>query len=167
LEQQGERHNPDIEIGIMVEVPSMVVMADVMAREVDFFSIGTNDLIQYTLAIDRGNKNVAHLFQPLDPAVLRMLKQVTDVARQNGIEAFICGEMAATPLHTPLLLGMGFDELSMNPQAIPAVKRMIRALDRNEAREFAAEAVKKTTATRIFKLLQEAYGELLAEALNR
>ena len=128
LEKAGVPYNGEIETGILIEVPSAVLVADLLAAEVDFFSIGTNDLIQYGLAIDRGNKAVAHLFQPLDPAVIRLLKMVADVARDKGVKLFMCGEMAAYPVHLPVLLGLGMDELSMHPQAIPAVKNMIRKL---------------------------------------
>ena len=107
LEKDGLPYNRDIEVGAMIEVPAAVVMADVIADNVDFFSIGTNDLIQYTLAIDRGNEQVAHLFQPLDPAIIRMLKQVADVGKEKEVKVFICGEMAGTPHHIPLLLGIG------------------------------------------------------------
>jgi phosphotransferase system enzyme I (PtsI) len=154
-------------IGIMVEVPSAVIMADLMAKEVDFFSIGTNDLIQYSLAIDRGNKQVAHLYQPLDPAIIRMVKHVADVAKENDVKVFMCGEMAGAPHHIPLLLGMGMDELSMNPQSIPAVKRMIRALNLEDTRSFMQEVLKKPTAKSTFELVREAYGDILSEQYYR
>ncbi|MGW8304004.1 MAG: phosphoenolpyruvate--protein phosphotransferase, partial [Desulfobacterales bacterium] len=146
LEKDGLPYNRDIEIGAMIEVPSAVIMADVIAENVDFFSIGTNDLIQYALAIDRGNEQVAHLFQPLDPAIIRMLKHVADVARQKDIKIFMCGEMAGTPHHIPLLLGIGMDELSMNPQVIPDIKRVIRSLNVADTRTFMKEVLKQTTA---------------------
>ncbi|NNL76392.1 MAG: phosphoenolpyruvate--protein phosphotransferase [Desulfobacterales bacterium] len=162
LEKENLPYNREIEIGIMIEVPSAVVVADLLAEKADFFSIGTNDLIQYSLAIDRGNRQVAHLYQPLDPAIIRMIKQVADVSRDKGIEVFMCGEMAATPHHIPLLLGMGLDELSMNPQSIPQVKRTIRSLSISDARSFAKEALKKKTARGVFELLQETYGDTMA-----
>jgi phosphotransferase system enzyme I (PtsI) len=124
LEKEGLPYKRDIEIGVMIEVPSAVIMADAIAEKVDFFSIGTNDLIQYSLAIDRGNEQVSHLYQPLDPAIIRMLKHVTDAAKEKEIKIFMCGEMAGTPHHIPLLLGIGMDELSMNPQTIPDIKRV-------------------------------------------
>jgi phosphotransferase system enzyme I (PtsI) len=139
------------------------VLADLLAEKADFFSIGTNDLIQYALAIDRGNRNVAHLFQPLDPAVLRLIQQVADVSREKGIEVFMCGEMAATTQHIPLLLGMGMDELSMNPQSIPRAKRVIRSLNVSDARAIVKDALKKKTARGVFEIVQEAYGDILAE----
>jgi phosphotransferase system enzyme I (PtsI) len=163
LEKDGLPYKREIEIGIMMEVPSAVVLADLLAEKADFFSIGTNDLIQYALAIDRGNRNVAHLYQPLDPAVLRLVKRVADVSREKGIEVFMCGEMAATARHIPLLLGMGMDELSMNPQSIPRAKRVIRTLNVSDAQAFVREAMKKKTARGIFEMTQDTYGDMIAE----
>jgi phosphotransferase system enzyme I (PtsI) len=161
LEKEGLPYNREIEIGIMIEVPSAVVLADFLADKADFFSIGTNDLIQYALAIDRQNPNVAHLYQPLDPAVIRLVKQVADVAQNKGIEVFMCGEMAAVAHHIPLLLGLGLDELSMNPQSIPQIKRAIRSLSLSDARAFMQEVLKKKTARGVFGVLKEAYGDML------
>ncbi|MBW2516558.1 MAG: phosphoenolpyruvate--protein phosphotransferase [Deltaproteobacteria bacterium] len=163
LEKDGLPYKRDIQIGAMIEVPSAVIMADVLAQKVDFFSIGTNDLIQYALAIDRGNEQVAHLFQPLDPAIIRMLKHVADVARENDIKVFMCGEMAGTPYHIPLLLGLGIDELSMNPQTIPDIKRVIRALNVADTRSFIKEVLTQTTARSAFKLIKATYGSILSE----
>jgi len=163
LEKDGLPYNREIDIGIMIEVPSAVIVAELLAEKVDFFSIGTNDLIQYTLAIDRGNRNVADLYQPLDPAIIRMIKRVADVSKDKGIGRFLCGEMAATPHHIPLLLGMGIDELSMNPQSIPQIKRVIRSLDVGDARSFVREALKKKTARGVFELSKDAFGDTLAE----
>ena len=165
LEKDGLPYNRDIEIGAMIEVPSAVIMADVIAENVDFFSIGTNDLIQYALAIDRGNEQVAHLFQPLDPAIIRMLKHVADVAREKDIKIFMCGEMAGTPHHIPLLLGIGMDELSMNPQTIPDIKRVIRSLNVADTRSFMKEVLKQTTAKSTFELIKDTYGDILAKQL--
>ncbi len=165
LEKDGLPYNREIEIGAMIEVPSAVIMADVLAENVDFFSIGTNDLIQYALAIDRGNEQVAHLFQPLDPAIIRMLKHVADVAREKDIKIFMCGEMAGTPHHIPLLLGIGMDELSMNPQTIPDIKRVIRSLNVEDARSFMKEVLKQTTAKSTFELIKETYGSIFSQQL--
>lgn len=123
-------------VGIMVETPSAAVLADILAREVDFFAVGTNDLIQYCLAVDRGNKNVAYLYDPLHPAVLRMLRLVSEAANKAGIGACVCGEMAPDPLYALILLGLGFVELSMNALFIPAVKRILRAVRYQDAEEF-------------------------------
>jgi phosphotransferase system enzyme I (PtsI) len=161
LEKEGLPYNRDIEVGIMIEVPSAVILADLLADKADFFSIGTNDLIQYALAIDRLNPQVAHLYQPLDPAVIRLVKQVADVAKDKGIEVFMCGEMAAAAHHIPLLLGLGLDELSMNPQSIPEIKRVIRALSLRDAQDFVQQALKKKTARGVFGLVKEAFGDIL------
>ncbi len=167
LDKEGARFNSDIQVGVMIEVPSAVVMADVIADEVDFFSIGTNDLIQYSLAIDRGNRDVAHLYQPFDPAIIRLIKRTADVAREKEIKVFMCGEMAAEPIYAPLLLGMGMDELSMNPQSIPAVKAMIRALNKEDARAFVKEVMKETSAKEIAKMARMEYGDIVAEHVYR
>lgn len=129
LKKEGIEHDPDIITGIMLEVPTAVLMSDVLAREVDFFSIGTNDLIQYSLAIDRVNEAVAHLYEPLHPGILRMIHSSVNSAHQAGIPIAMCGEMAGVPMYIPILLGMELDELSMGPHAIPKAKRVIRNSD--------------------------------------
>jgi len=161
LAKDGLPYQRDIPVGIMIEVPAAVIMADLLAKEADFFSIGTNDLIQYGLAIDRGNKQVAHMYQPLDPAVIRMVKHTADVARAHRIPVHMCGEMASRPLHTPLLLGLGLDELSMNPQSIPLVKRMIRSISLAESRRLVKKILNLRTAREVFEVLRDAYGELV------
>jgi phosphoenolpyruvate-protein phosphotransferase (PTS system enzyme I) len=163
LHRDGIVFNKDFEVGVMIEVPSAVIVADILAKEVDFFSIGTNDLIQYSLAIDRGNFEVAHLYQPLHPAILRMLKHVTDIAKKNQIKIYICGEMASEPLYIPLLLAMGFDELSMNPQSIPSVKRMVRSINLEECKKFFKQVIKQTEISTINDMVHEKYGKLLAQ----
>lgn len=137
LEAEGQNFSENFEVGIMIEVPSAVMMADRLAQEVDFFSIGTNDLTQYTLAIDRGNRKVAHLYNSLHPAVLRMIRRVVDVGKAHDVRVCICGEMASEPANMPVLLGLELDELSMTPQSLPAVKEMIRGLSFSESRKFA------------------------------
>ena len=156
-----------VRLGVLVEVPSAVIMADVLADEVDFFSVGTNDLIQYTLAIDRVNEKVNHLFRPLDPAILRMLKHLTDVAKEKNVQVFICGEMAGYPVHTPILMGMGMDGLSVNPQSIPSVKYMIRSIRMQETAALAAEALKLKSAEKVFQMLQSTYKEALEQIDQR
>ena len=163
LDKEGAEFDSDVKIGALIEVPSAVIMADKIAEEVDFFSIGTNDLIQYTLAIDRGNRQVAHLFRPLDPAILRLLKQITDVATEKDKRVYVCGEMAGYAIHAPILLGLGMNEMSMNPQAIPTVKEMIRSVKMSDTRPLVKEALRLASAEKTFDLLQEAYGSVLAE----
>lgn len=119
LDAEGIAYNPDIPVGIMIELPSAVMIADTLAREVDFFSIGTNDLIQYSLGIDRTNKHVSYLYQPLHPAIVRSIKYVIDAAHKEGIEASVCGEVASDPYCVPILMGMMVDGISIAPQAIP------------------------------------------------
>jgi phosphotransferase system enzyme I (PtsI) len=158
LEKAGIPFRADIEVGAMIEVPSAVIMADILAREVDFFSIGTNDLIQYSLAIDRVNKHVAHLYQPLHPAVLRMIQRVVEAAKEAGIQVYMCGEMAGDPVNLPVLLGMGLDAISMNPISIPAIKMLVRMISLKESKLFLEEALKQPTATEVIKLVQDTYG---------
>jgi phosphoenolpyruvate-protein phosphotransferase (PTS system enzyme I) len=163
LDKEGVEFKRDIEVGIMIEVPSAVIMADLMAKEVDFFSIGTNDLIQYTMAIDRENQQVAHLYQPLEPAIIRMIKHVADVAQNSNIKLFMCGEMASYPIYIPVLLGMGMDELSMNPQSIPVVKAMIRSLSVESSKQIMKDVLKQTSAAAVLNLLQEFCGDILPD----
>lgn len=145
LKREGYAFDPKMPVGVMIEVPSAVMLVDLLAKEASFFSIGTNDLIQYALAIDRGNKYVADMYQPLHPAVLRMIKQVIDAGHAQGIPVSVCGEMAGDPLYTPILLGLGVDELSMNAQAIPVVKRIIRQATLEEAQDIARQVLERST----------------------
>lgn len=165
LHRDGVVFNKDFEVGVMIEVPSAVIVADTLAKEVDFFSIGTNDLIQYSLAIDRGNFEVAHMYQPLHPAILRMLKHVTDIAQKNHLKLYICGEMASEPLYVPLLLAMGFGELSMNPQSIPIVKRMVRSISLEDCKQFLKQVLKPTEIAIINDMVQKKYGKLLSQKI--
>ncbi len=136
LKKEGMPFNPHIKIGIMIEIPSAATIADLLAKEVNFFSIGTNDLIQYTLAIDRVNEHVSYLYNPLHPSVIRLIKTVVEAAHDNGIEVVMCGEMAGEPLYLPILLGLGIDELSMNPLCILRIKKILRSITYRESQEF-------------------------------
>jgi phosphotransferase system enzyme I (PtsI) len=144
----------NIEIGIMIETPSAVIIADFLAREVDFFSVGTNDLIQYSLAIDRTNEHLSHLYEPLHPAVLRSLKIIADAAHAAGINVCMCGEMAGEPAYLPILLGLGYEELSMNAVSIPKVKKVLRRCSRSEAEALAEQVLKFYTAAEVESYLQ-------------
>lgn len=152
--------NENIKIGVMIEVPSACMISDIIAREVDFFSIGTNDLIQYSLAIDRVNEYVSYLYEPLHPAVLRLIKQTVDNAHANKIEVGLCGEMAGEPLYTPILMGMGLDELSMNAYAIPRVKKVIRGLEQDYCKELLNELLIKNSAKEGEYTLRKEMGRL-------
>ena len=163
LDKEGVIFNENIEVGIMIEVPSAAILADVMAKEVDFFSIGTNDLIQYTLAVDRGNAQVAHLYQPLHPAVIRMIKHVADVARDHDVKISMCGEMSGDPVNMPILLGLGINRFSTNPQSIPTTKSIIRMLNVEDAELFINEVLKETTETGVMELVLSTYGSILFE----
>ena len=149
LRSEEIRFDPKIPIGIMIEIPSAVAMADLLAREVDFFSIGTNDLIQYALAIDRVNEHVAHMYQPLHPAILRLIHQTIEAGHRADIQVAMCGEMAGEPLYIQILLGLGLDELSMNPVTIPRVKQVIRLISYEESRRFVKEVLTLTTTGQV------------------
>jgi phosphotransferase system enzyme I (PtsI) len=143
----------DLPCGITLEVPSAAATADLLAREAAFFSIGTNDLIQYLIGVDRGNDRVSYLYEPLHPAVLRSLRFVVDSAHDAGIKVGMCGEMAADPILVALLVGFGFDELSMNPVSIPTVKNVIRHLSASEARAISDEALRLATVREVSDFL--------------
>ena len=135
--------------------PSAAITADLLARDCDFFSIGTNDLIQYLLAIDRVNDRIAHLYEPTHPAVIRTLKSVVDQAHSQKIKVSVCGEMAGDAVYAPLLLGLGVDELSMTPPLIPSVKYLIRSMSLSDAQKLANEALKLSSAKEILALCEE------------
>jgi phosphotransferase system, enzyme I, PtsP len=160
LFKEGLEHNPNIEVGIMVEVPSAVWLAPRLAREVDFFSVGTNDLIQYLLAADRNNPKVAHLYEALHPAVISAIAEVVNVARAADKEVCLCGEMASDPLATLLLVGMGLDELSLSPLFIPVVRKVIREVDYQTARLIARETLQMASVQEVKGYLVERYRDL-------
>jgi phosphotransferase system enzyme I (PtsI) len=141
LRAEGLPFDENIQIGIMIEIPAAAVAADTLARRVKFFSIGTNDLIQYALAVDRLNERIAHLYEPTHPAVLRLIKSTADAAQRQGIWCGVCGEMAGDPLLTPLLLGLGVTELSIAPPVLPQVKYLIRRLKMEDAKQLAEFAL--------------------------
>jgi len=164
LQREGLSFKRDIPVGAMVEVPSAVIMADTFAKEVDFFSVGTNDLIQYSFAIDRINKHVANLYQPLHPTVLRMIRQVVDAGKQAGIPVALCGEMGGDVMSLPVLLGLGVDSISMNPVSIPAIKETIRRLSYQDVKVLAQKALREATASKVQNLIEEACGDALQTA---
>jgi len=149
LRREGVPFDEGIEVGAMIEIPSASIVADTLASEVDFLSIGTNDLIQYALAIDRINEHVSYLYEPLHPAILRMIKGVVVAGHRAGIEVAICGEMAADPGYILIFLGLGLDELSMTPFSIPRVKKILRRSSYDEAKQLLEEASQLSTAAEI------------------
>jgi len=155
LDKQGQPFAPDTEIGVMIEVPSAALMADVIAERVDFLSIGTNDLVQYLLAVDRGNDRIAHLYENLHPAVLRVIKSVIDAGHSRGIWVGMCGEMAADRLATPLLIGMGIDELSVSPFDVPEIKKIIRHTNFRDAKKLAQKALAFSTTKEIAEFVRQ------------
>lgn len=155
LEQENIPYNREIEVGMMVEIPSVAVMADVFAKEVDFFSIGTNDLIQYTLAVDRNNSKITDLYTPYHPSVLRLIKNVTDAAHKAGIWISICGEAAGNPLLVPTFIAMGITELSMSSGYLLETKKQVMKLDRTSLTYHFKEVMKKTTADEVKEYLEK------------
>ena len=151
----------NMKIGVMIEVPSAVMVADMLAREADFFSIGTNDLIQYTLAVDRVNEKTAHLYEPAHPAVLRMIQRTVDEGHKAGIHVGLCGEMGSDPALALLLLGLGIDELSMSPSSVLTVKKMIRSLKFSDAQRIALDAMQMLTAPEVEEYVAAQLGKLV------
>ncbi|MBQ3942977.1 MAG: phosphoenolpyruvate--protein phosphotransferase [Elusimicrobia bacterium] len=155
LKKEGKKFKDDIEVGVMIEVPSAAIISDVIAREVDFLSIGTNDLIQYTMAVDRVNSDVAHLYSPMHPAILRLLKTIIDSAHAAGKNVGMCGEMAGDPAYTAVLLGLGLDEFSMSAVQIPKVKKIIRNISKTEAKSLVENLLKCSNMQEIDIILKK------------
>jgi len=165
LRRSGIPLSEEIEVGAMIEIPSAALCANVLASEVDFFSIGTNDLIQYTLAVDRVNEKIAHLYEPTHPAILRLLRMIAEAAHAHHIWVGVCGEMAGDVALVPLLLGLGMDELSAGATSVPRVKRAVQSLAIPECRELVEETLKLNTSSEILsrclELADKRYGDLL------
>src|SRR5881296_747057 len=161
----GEKKTAKMEVGAMIEIPSAAISADALAREVDFFSIGTNDLIQYTIAVDRVNERIAHLYEPTHPAVLRLLKMIADAAHANDIWVGVCGEMARDVATIPILVGLGMDELSVGATSVPRVKMAVRSLAMPECQQLVNEVLQLQTSSEILArcldLATKRYGDLL------
>lgn len=162
LKAQGIAYDESIEVGAMIEVPSAAMTADLLAREANFFSIGTNDLIQYSLAVDRTSEKAAYLYEPMHPAVLRLIKNVIDAAHKANIWVGMCGEMASDPASVLVLLGLGLDEFSMPPAAIPEVKYVIRMTTSAQVKEIALRALELPTGKEVEEYIQSKLRELLA-----
>ncbi|KUP07609.1 phosphoenolpyruvate-protein phosphotransferase [Bacillus coahuilensis p1.1.43] len=154
LQNEGIEVAEDIEVGIMVEIPSTAVMADTFAKEVDFFSIGTNDLIQYTMAADRMNENISYLYQPYNPAILRLVKMVVDAAHKEGKWAGMCGEMAGDEIAIPILLGLGLDEFSMSATSILKARSQIRGLSKSDMEQLASDVLAMTTNDEVLEAVK-------------
>jgi phosphotransferase system enzyme I (PtsI) len=146
LRARGARHRTDVKVGVMIETPAAAVSAHTFVGDVDFFSIGTNDLTQYTLAVDRGNANLSARFQPLHPAVLRLIRMTCDVAHAHSIPIAVCGEMASEPLMAYALVGLGLRTLSVAPRSVPRVKQIVRTIHASVAARAAAEALEAPSA---------------------
>jgi len=150
LKARGVPFDESMEVGTMIEIPSAAMTGDLLARQCAFFSIGTNDLIQYLLAIDRVNERIAHLYEPTHPAVLRTIRHIVEEAHRENIAVSVCGEMAGDPIYTPLLLGLGVDSLSMSPAWLPSVRYLIRSMTMADARALAKEALALSSPKEIY-----------------
>ncbi len=165
LKREGTAFDDNIEIGAMIEVPSAALTSDILAKEVDFFSIGTNDLIQYSLAVDRVNEKIAYLYEPTHPAVLRLIKTVVDNAHNAGIWVGMCGEMAGDFIMTIILLGLGLDEFSTSPIATPEIKRIIRAVTMRQAKEIASGALALSTGKEVEAYARKKLKEIVSDMM--
>jgi phosphotransferase system enzyme I (PtsI) len=163
LEEEGVLFDPDIKVGIMIEVPSAAIMARNFARECDFFSIGTNDLVQYTLAVDRSNERVASLYTPGHPAVLRLIRTVAEAALESGVEVSVCGEMAGEPIYTAVLLGLGVQVFSVSPATLLEIKKAVRSITMDQAREVIDKVFQFDSDREVDAYLSEITRRLLPE----
>jgi phosphotransferase system enzyme I (PtsI) len=154
LDREGIAYNPDIQVGVMIETPAASLIADVLAKEADFFSIGTNDLTQYTMAVDRGNAKVAYLYSPFQPAVLRSIKHIITCAKKEGISVGMCGEAAADPLLIPLLVAWGLDEFSVTPATVLATRKAIHQVNYKMAEKIDAAVLNCTTEQEVVEILK-------------
>ncbi|MBI9091138.1 MAG: phosphoenolpyruvate--protein phosphotransferase [Desulfobacterium sp.] len=161
LEDEEKIFNKNVPLGIMIEVPSAAIMAEELGEYVDFFSIGTNDLIQYSMAIDRRNRQVAHLYHPFNPAVIRLVKMIMDAAKKTGVDVVMCGEMAGDPINIPVLMGLGLQELSMNPGSIPIVKQVLRKIDSADTEKLVEQILKMRSVAEISDLVKARYKDIL------
>jgi len=166
LDEAGIPYNPNMPVGIMIELPSAVMISETLAQEVDFFSIGTNDLIQYSLGIDRANKHVSYLYQPLHPAIVRSIKYVVDAAHRAGIEVSVCGEVASDPYCIPILMGMQIDGVSIAPQAIPGIKRIIRQVNMEECKQLLRDVLSHATVSKINRKVRQTIFKRFPEELT-
>jgi phosphotransferase system enzyme I (PtsI) len=157
----------DLEVGVMIETPSAAMTADILAKEVKFFSIGTNDLIQYSLAVDRVNEKIAYLYEPTHPAVLRLIKGIIEAGHRQGIWVGICGEMAAEPALVLILLGMGLDEFSMSAVALPEIKKIIRTVTLKEARKLVKQVLALSTTEEVKECARKKLLEIAPEIVKR
>jgi phosphotransferase system enzyme I (PtsI) len=155
LQEHGTEFDPDIPVGMMVEVPAAVMMIDHFVEEVDFLSIGTNDLIQYTLAVDRSNKDVVGLYCAADPAVLKLIAKTIEAAKRKGIPVNLCGQMSGSPLYTILLLGLGLRQFSVTPAAIPEIKKVCRSVTIEQCEAVARHVMTMENARNIESYLRE------------
>jgi phosphotransferase system enzyme I (PtsI) len=164
LRARGAEFREDVPLGVMIETPAAAVASDTLTRDVDFFSIGTNDLVQYTLAVDRGNANLAPRFTPLHPAVLRLIKRTVEVAELGDVEVSVCGEMASQPLMAFALLGLGVRQLSVAPRSVPLVKRIVRGVTLAHAKLAASAALRARTADEARHELARRLGDAIGQA---
>jgi phosphotransferase system enzyme I (PtsI) len=166
LEEEGIAFDRRLRVGTMIEVPAAALLADLLAREVDFFSIGTNDLVQYTLAADRTNEAVASLYSPGDPAVLRLIDNVIQAAQKHGVTVNVCGEMSGEPMYALLLLGLGLRQLSLTPHHVPEIKKLVRSVTIRETEQIAREVQRMETARDVNNYLREQARRILPELIG-